>query len=78
MVNVKQKRCAFPTCANRPSFNHAGAPSGVYCSKHKAPGMVRYRVVGELFFFSFGERRDREKRRKEEKTHFLQPPLFSP
>lgn len=43
MVNVKQKACAEPECRNRPSCNWAGVGVGVWCSKHKAEGMVDVR-----------------------------------
>ena len=43
MVNIKQKACVEPDCRNRPSCNWAGAGVGVWCSKHKAEGMVDVR-----------------------------------
>lgn len=35
--------CIEPGCPTRSLFNVEGAPSGIYCSKHKKPGMINVR-----------------------------------
>lgn len=39
MENVKAKRCKHPTCKKRPSFNHPGQSTPIYCDDHKELGM---------------------------------------
>src|SRR5579875_1099830 len=40
MINVKSKKCQYPGCITRPSFNYEGQKNGIYCSEHKLPNMV--------------------------------------
>jgi hypothetical protein len=43
MVNVKDKKCLYYDCCNRPNFNYEDQSKGLYCSEHKIPDMVDVR-----------------------------------
>lgn len=33
MIDIKHKRCVFPDCSKRPSFNYTGAAAYLCCSQ---------------------------------------------
>ena len=40
MVDVRSKKCSYPGCDIKPTFNFEGLPKKT-CKKHKEPGMIR-------------------------------------
>ena len=45
-IKPKQKRptCSHDGCNTLPNFNKEGEKKGLYCSKHKLPGMINVKA----------------------------------